>query len=503
MSLQLSLPPSGSARVRPFDLEAEAIPAWLAKLPNNDPFESARILVEELQRLNGTRMRATWRQDATELFLAQANLILPALDGKLARATLPFSTHSRSAAGLAEDLLAQLAYSYKLLLVEQGRRLFGFASSGRAMLPVVRAMQLLARRLAVGYRMYATNPKGVWSELHQLHHFAARRGLAAKALPRETETPASIYRNALLVAFADPLKLMAGDLDRLQSFLESFGDLATLSPAGQQKPGQGLFLVKPQRDLPGYALAKRHHPMPQSQDLVLNTLPLAEKLLDQLARLAADEDAAALGLPAAAADPAFRDLMGRLVKHWGAVPNRRFTRLRTHARVEISVGLRGIWDFLELHGKPAPVSGEWLVTNESPRGFALLYLSGPIEPIQVGEVVGIRTRDTQTCHICVVRWVLSDKPEHLELGLEEIAPAARPVSIRKTRDAADKPAEPVLLLPEVPSLNQAPALLASLAALDSTCELNLGELQSKLRVRATRLLERTVSVQVVQFSAVN
>jgi hypothetical protein len=60
----------------------------------------------------------------------------------------------------------------------------------------------------------------------------------------------------------------------------------------------------------------------------------------------------------------------------------------------------------------------------------------------------------------------------------------------------------VLLLPEVPSLNQAPAILAPLAALDSTCELNLGELHSKLRVRATRLLERTVSVQVVQFSAV-
>lgn len=503
MSLQLSLPPSGSGRVRPFDMEADAIPAWLAKLPADDPFECARLLLEELQRLNGTRMRATLRQDATELFLAKANLVLPALDGKLARATLPLSTHSRSAAGLAEDLLVQLAYSYKLLLVEQGRRLFGFASSGRAMLPVVRATQLLARRLAIGYRMYATNPKGVWSELHQLHHFAARRGLAGKALPGESETPASIYRDALLVAFADPLKLMAGDLDRLQSYLESFGELATLAPAGQQKPGQGLFLVKPQRDLPGYALAKRHHPMPQSQDLVLNTLPLAEKLLDQLARLAAGEDPAGVGLPATAAEPAYRDLMGRLVKHWGAVPNRRFTRLRTHARVEISVGLRGIWDFLELHGKPAPASGEWLVTNESPRGFALLHLSGPIEPIRVGEVVGIRTRDTQTCHICVVRWVLSDKPEHLELGLEEIAPAARPVSIRKTRDAADKPAEPVLLLPEVPSLNQAPALLAPLSALDSTCELNLGDLQSKLRVRATRLLERTVSVQVVQFSAVN
>ncbi|MCX7892398.1 MAG: hypothetical protein N2544_08555 [Burkholderiales bacterium] len=502
MSLQLSLPPTGAGKVRPFDLAPEAIPAWLARLPDDDAPAAGRALLEELERLNGTRMRAATRQDAAELFLARANRILPALDGRLARATLPLSTDSRSAAAIAEELLVQLAYSYKLLLVEQGRRLFGFASSGRALVPVVRAMQLLARRLQVGYRMYASNPKGVWSELHELYHFASRRGLAGKALPGETDTPASIYRNALLVAFSDPLKMMQGDLDRLNAYLERFGDLASLSPAGQQRPGQGLFLIKPQRDLPGYALAKRHHPMPQGHDLILNTLPLAERLLDQLAKLAAGERAPTMGLPEDGDEPAFRDLMGRLVKHWGAVPNRRFTRLRTHARVEISVGLRGIWEFLERQGKPAPDGGEWLVTNESPRGFALLHLSGPIEPIRVGEVVGIRTRDSRTCHVCVVRWVLADKPDHLELGLEEIAPTARPVSIRKARDAESEPAEPVLLLPEVPSLNQAPALLAPLVPLDSTCELNLGELQSKLRVRATRLLERTVSVQVVQFSAV-
>jgi hypothetical protein len=119
-------------------------------------------------------------------------------------------------------------------------------------------------------------------------------------------------------------------------------------------------------------------------------------------------------------------------------------------------------------------------------------------------VIGLRTRESDTCHVCVVRWVLSDNPEHLELGLEELAPTARPVSIRRSpAGKLEGEGEPVLLLPEVPSLNQAPAILAPLAVLDSTCELNLGELQSKLRVRATRLLERTVSVQVVQFSAVS
>ena len=502
MPLHLSLPQAAPGDTRRFELAREQVPGWLASLPKEDPVKAGRLMLDQLVPLNRSRVRITLRQDVTEGVLGYAEHLLPRLDAALASGTLPLSIQTRNAAGTAEELLTELAYSYKLLLVEQSRRLFGFASSGRALLPVLRAIQMLAQRLKLGYRMYATNPKAVWHELHELYQFALRRGLANRSLVDGGETPMSVYRGALLLAFAEPLKLMQGDLDRVAAWLDRFGNQATLGPAGQQKSGQGLFLIKAQRDVPGYALSKRHHPVPQGHDLVLNTLPLAEHLLDQLARLSAGETAASLSLPAEADDPAFRDLMGRLVKHWGAVPNRRFTRLRTHARVEVCVGIRGIWEFLNSRGAAKAGNGEWMVTNESPRGFALMHVKGPIESIRVGEVVGLRTRESHTCHICVVRWVLSDNPEHLELGLEELAPTARPVSIRKTRGAPQE-AERVLLLPEVPSLNQAPAILAPLFPLDSTCELSLGDLQSKLRVRATRLLERTVSVQLVQFSAVS
>ncbi len=502
MALHLSLPKTGEGQRGQFALSSEQVAEWLRDLPDEDPLERGRRILARLAEMNRSRVRVTLRQDISEQIRAQVFALLPELDSSLASGTLPLSTSSRSAAGVVEDLFTELAYSYKILLVEQARRLFGLASSGRAVLPVVRAMQLLSHRLTLGYRVYATNAKGVWLELHELYQFALRRGLAGRALAGETHTPLSVYRDALLIAFAEPLKLMQGDLNRVAAWLARFGVLANVGSAGQTRAGQGVFLIKPQRDVPGYALAKRHHPMPHGHDLVLSTLPAAEALLDQLAKLAAGEDPAALGLPEESADSTFRDLMGRLVKHWGAVPNRRFTRLRTHAHVEISVGIRGIWDFLNRHPS-AGMPGQWMVTNESPRGFALLHVGGSIEQIRVGEVIGLRTRDSQTCHICVVRWVLSDNPEHLELGLEELAPTARAISLRTSGMPRPHESQPVLLLPEVPALNQGPAILAPLFALDSTCELNLGEMQSRLRIRATRLLERTVSVQVVQFSAVS
>lgn len=500
MPLHLSLP-TLSPEVRPASKVApEDVPAWVAEIPTEDAPRAGRMLADQLAALNAQRFRTTLRQDLNEVFYQAAMRVLPQLERSLADASLPLSNEVRNNARIAEDLVTELTTGYKLLLVEQSRRLFGFASSGRALLPVLRSMSLLARRVELAYRVYATVPKGAWSELHELFQFATRRALANRCVDNGLLTPTSVYTRALLLAFADPLHLMPGDLDVVIAFLDRHGDRATLGPANDRRSGQGLFVIKPQRDLPGYAVSKRHHPVPQSHDIVLGTLPLAELLLDRLAKLANGESPIALELPEANDPARLRDILGRLVKHWGAVPNRKFNRLRTHARVEISVGIDDIWAFLD--GQTPGASGEWMVTNESPRGFALAHVSGAMTPLRVGEVVGLRARDARTCHVCVVRWVLSDNPEHLELGLEELAPTARPAQVRKLR-SADKTTHAALLLPEVPGQNRAPSIITPLMALDSTCELCIGELQAKLRVRPSRVIERTASVQLLQFNSVS
>ena len=160
MPLHLSLPQTSPHDGDPYTRTPEEIAAWLPTLPRDQPADAARAIVDALAALNRTRVRITLRQEITELLRAAADDLIPHLRDALAAATVPLSTNSRSAASLAEELLTELAYSYKLLLVEQSRRLFGFASSGRALLPVLRAMEVLARRLEVGYRTYAHQPQG-------------------------------------------------------------------------------------------------------------------------------------------------------------------------------------------------------------------------------------------------------------------------------------------------------------------------------------------------------
>lgn len=511
MPLRLSLPPPASPNgTREPILEPEAMSAWLASLAATDPIDAARCLVDQLASLNARRIRITLRQELSELIYAVTQKILPALEYKLGLASIPLTAEAHNVASLAGDLIDQLSASYKILLLEQARRLFGFASSGRARLPVVRIMALLSRRLALGYRTYSTAHKGTWTELHELHQFAARRGLTRHDPANQHQSPHSaldlpaietIYKHALLLAFSDPLRLMPGDVHAVEAVLNEHAERALLSATQERRSSHGVFVITPRRDAPGYAVSKHRYSQSNSGELLLNALPVAEALQEKVAKLASGSSAVDVGLPQVLDPSRVRDLMTRLVKHWGAMPNRRFNRLRTHARVEVCIGIADIWTFLNEASTDHCVTGEWVVTNESPRGFALKHVSGAMGSVKVGEVIGLRTRASRNCHVCVVRWILSDHPEHLELGLEELAPTARAASVRKLRDNTEMSAPQALLLPEVPSQNQPAALLAPLMMLDSTCELSVGELQAKFRVRPTRLVERTSSVQMLQFSS--
>jgi hypothetical protein len=466
----------------------------------DDPPSAASALAEQLKRLNSARIRIGARHEVTERLLGAVSIVLPHLDARLAGARVPLSGDEQAGAKLADELLACLATSYKILLVEQARRLFGLASSGRALLPVQRTMALLARRLVLSYRTYASAPKGVWQEMHELYQFANRRGLANRVLEPGAATPSNVYKQALLLAFANPLRFMHGDLDIALALVERHGDRAHLTPSKDKQSGGGLFVIKPHRDVPGYAMVKHRHPALHSNDLMFDAGPVAQSLVLQSMDESGSSDTAS---PPASLDEhrgRTKSVVARLVGDWGSTPTRRISRLRTHARVDILVGLSAIWSFLNRAGSEEP-SSEWIVTNESPRGFALLHTGGTVAPVYVGEVVGLRATGSTACHICVVRWVLSDNPEHIEVGLEEIATSARPVLVRLSDESAES--EPALLLPDATADQPGPTLLTSVLPLDSTCEVSIGELQAKLRVQPTRILERTASVQLVQFSSVS
>jgi hypothetical protein len=177
--------------------------------------------------------------------------------------------------------------------------------------------------------------------------------------------------------------------------------------------------------------------------------------------------------------------------------------------VELWVGLREIWRVLradapletpeaDITTREQPMkSSEWIISNESARGFALKFMSGALPPIDVGEIVAVKSREQGTLYVCFVRWIQSNNPEHFELGLQQIAPLVVP-AVYKTSEQAAVAAEPVLFFPEMPAQKRAPAVVAPPNRLRSNESFSLRHRRGRLELRASRVIEKTPSVELIE-----
>jgi hypothetical protein len=134
-----------------------------------------------------------------------------------------------------------------------------------------------------------------------------------------------------------------------------------------------------------------------------------------------------------------------------------------------------------------------------------MHVSGKTGKLRVGDITAIRTESGNDWQICLVRWALSENPEHLELGLQILAARAVPAILalpsgNRNSENSHGRLLPVLILPEVPMLRPTETLIApsgKLADHHDKFTLVIDQENIEVReVRATRLDEQTDSVVV-------
>ncbi len=487
MSVHLSIGPTAPGTPVDEVFDPQRFAEYLDTLQMPVGVSAIRDLLSGIHALNGTRVRIVLRQDLSEDIHRKLLRILPQLEAELVDLNVPLSPEKRAIFNLADDLLAALATSYKILLTEQSRRLFGLAASGRALVPVQRIMSLASRRMALAYRCHASVPKGAWVELHELHHFAVRRRLATRVPNDSTISPTAVYKRALLLAFSGPQRFTSDDLRAVMELIDRNEYRAEIL-SHRNECEEGLaYLVKPYRDHPGDAYTSARQQSIQAKDFLFSVGNVAKALLQE-------------PTPDLAGIPGRADLAVLLTRQWTSGPSRVLNRLKTQAQVGIQVGLDEIWTHLNGGGATSTTHTRWLVTNESRRGFRLTYSSGAIIPMRVGELVGLFDPFAPGCHICVVRWMVSDRPDHVDLGLEELAGSARPAIVRPMNNLSTS--APALLLPDAGAAQNEPTLITSVYPMESDCELSIGALDAKLRLQPKRIVERMAKTQLVQFSSV-
>jgi cyclic-di-GMP-binding protein len=516
-------PAQRTAPPRDLEIRPKQVKAWIEALPHAQGAEAAKKMTAHLAALNRAKFDVDDRVQILETYLPFVATVLEELDASYGKAALPLSTRAREALNQARGLAFELASGYRIAIMDKSGKLIAFGAKKQLPLLACRAMQFLVAELRASYKAYSPVPPQIWREIHHLFLYADKEGFAADPADPETKaTVMDIYCEALLLALTDPYRLVPGEIDRIVAQIRAMRGLVTL---GQARPGTrsgGHFLVPCDTDKPPKPALSASDDTGGPNWRLLDANPVVDKLR---ARKQAIDSGNVSATMSRSVSPDVLAQMGKLITLWGDPPKRAYRRDEMDTSVAICVGLKSVSHFISHEREPeAAAEGEtirsgitvpliavpndevsksfpvfeWDVVNQSEGGVKVRRVEPTLQPIAVGEVVGIMFLGRTRWTIGVTRWITQLDEGGMEFGVQFLAPAARTVWVQPSMSASPQ-AKLGLVLDdeeaEEASLLTLPNLYEDLRVLE------LDEQGSTWTVRATSLIERTARFDLFHVSA--
>ena len=517
MPLTLTVPAPDPVEDLTVETRPKQLKEWLDDLPLTNLSDVCRTLDEEIGALNRQKVAMEKRLKLLELYRSVILELLPALEDQYVAAHLPQPEKNRQIAEQARQLLMELASGYKIILLDYQNARITLGKGKIAVTAAQRAMSALSRILTICYQTYAPAPSGIWFEVHQIFRFAIEQDISNETIADEERESSlnQVYKQTLLLALSNPYHLSPGEVACIQSYLAVFGGLAQLQVFAQTGNPISLFLAQTHSDKPPKPLPQNLDEVDNRSDILINTLVLAQTLHHHIERLNSGELPKNMDLPDVARETNYRHLLKRLLKSWSTAPKRVFNRIQNISSTQVCIGLPSLHHFLggRESGESADfsflqpaedqrfISGKWLVINESAGGLALSGAFEPLPQIRPGDVIGLKASGANKWYVGAVRWVKNDRPDHLEIGAQLVAPKADPARIKPTIAGPGETFQAALLLPEILLLKEPETLIAPRGTFGPQRELLL-ELDDNTTqtVRAIKLVEQTAGYERFEFS---
>lgn len=468
-------------------------------------------LVDELPPLRSNLlvlrdMPLTPRQhtEALDQIYARSITVVTGLLPELTGLPLPLPRKARHMVRNVQDLLRMLAEDTLAMLDKFNGQP---ASTHRLCQPqsitLWRSMYALNQHLLISDLVASPAGIGIWQQLHQIYVIAQHLQLTASQAEGAERTLQQLYYSTLLLGCAQPASFTSHETEFVIHYIQRFAD--RVDPLDGAKPPDqpGVFWVASLCDTPPVAYLRKRPP-PDTSVHYFSCDRLAALLNSQLLELDAGSTAQQLGLPDFAGGALGQGVMRRLASYWGRPGKRRYQRRRQNYRATLCTGFDNLWHLFQ---EGSPVESEvsnWMITNESPDGYAIMHVSGKLGQLSVGDVVAIRTESSSDWSIGLFRWALSENPEHLEFGLQILASCAVSAILAQVPEISSATEETeglrVLILPEIPRLRSTEMLMLPSGALrDQQKKLVLVISRENVEVRevrATHLDEQTRSIEV-------
>ncbi len=511
MSINLKLPAFDDNPILLAETRPSKVNVIINNLPFSDPIMAATDLAEELQILNSQKIAYTNRVNALELYRPAAIKIHQSLIPNFSSASLPTSKNALTFARAAELLWQEIAYGYKLALVDLQNKIVNVSLDKSTALTVQRAIHALKEIIFINYLIYRTPSSLLWTELHQLYYSALQRNAhelsVSESLPNTNEsTVNTIYTQALLLALANPQRLSNQNIVKTDAYLTNISSSAELRSLGLIDDFSGVFLVQLNGSKPPTSYAKTRSAPNNETDILLVTIKLAKRIHTHL-KLLQDNIVPNDGtLPNNAISTDYKDLLVHLINHFGKSPLRQFSRSKKNDGLELGIGINDAHYFVPKSGnnfkqlvvQNAPIKpSRWQVLNISAKGTALRKFNSSQVTMHVGDVATIRNNETLIWEVAIVRWANVNELNQLDAGFELISPSAKAILVTSDQNTAKFKA---LLLPQLDVLKQRASIIVPRHEFSLGQVLTIIEHDVETNILTKKLIERTATIERYQYS---
>jgi hypothetical protein len=519
--LTLTVPPTEeSVQPPPVETRPKATREWLERLPFASPVDTAQQVVTALSALNRRPLGEEERHTLMALYRPVVARAAAGLETLLAETGVPPHGQPRHSGVLLRALLTEHSIGYKHVLLALDKRRVGRTLPKRAAEVAARLLAALRDLQTACYLAYSTPPAGLWLEMHQVYQVAQTTGKADAVV--DGTLPASlVYRQALLLALADPPHMSHAEIVHTRMYLDKFAADAVLRPAIPSRARNGFVVATDGDRGPGQLPA-----VLKEGDLWLDTHALCRNLNETAIRLRIGESPRHMGLPQNMEFELSLRLSTQLLKRWRAGSQRAFKRYppAPGETVQIVAGVNAIHRLLEpvpptagsgteadgslpindvepIAAAPAAVNAtRWAISNDSATGLALIGAPDTPLNLKVGDALALRSDGAAGWALAVIRWVRMRDARQVELGVERLAPQVHPVWVRPLYGQRNTSPEAALFVPGLPALKQPDRLVLPRPLYQSGMDAEVLHPPHRYTLTFGHRLEHTPSFDLIDFT---
>lgn len=441
-----------------------AVFAWLDAPPLLTATDELAPLLAHLQTLRQSQATPQQRASALGRLYARSITVLKTLLPLLTATAqpIPIPRKTRQLARNLQNLLRPLAEELFATSVQSDVQQSNDLRQEQDIL-LWRCLNVLAKHLMISNLTASPASGGIWRLLHQAYDTARRFGLVGNTPEGATCSLQNAYYSAILLGCAQPTSFTSREIDFVAAYLEHAVDLIDLT---HEDATQATFWIDPLHDAAAMPLSRKAAP-PDKRVFYFSCARIAEQLKKQLNLLENGGSPQQINLPDFAGTPAGRGVLRRLIAYWGEPVKRRFPRRRQNYRAVLCSGLHNLWRLFQDGQEATAETSSWMVTNESPDGYAIMHVSDKTGDISVGDIAAIRIESSPEWQVCIVRWALSENQEHLELGLQILATRAEPALLGLPAEISANSRLSVLVLPKIQALHTSEMLVVPSGSLEN------------------------------------